>query len=356
MRLTTLLSALLAGAAARAVAETVPVFIQPITSTETAPALLAEISHDSPSTSTDPTASDQIATEVLSYEAPEIPEGAELVRIGAYDRKAGRWTSPTTVISAENFGKGYSPHFVLTLDANGQDLLGVACRGVRVDAGYTRDFGPQAKAVVAGRGKQPELNKPVVLSPEGKKVVPEEKTLLQKYGSFPGGCRGLILTWEWQVLVGVSDWYVCHDVGWRWRPEVTDRLAIPFNIFYAVTRSPSTCELLFSVVHEDDDQKKGLALTECLSSDQRPHRAVKPINFVASAVTPIDFYLDWASNTLDRPSKALLHFIGFVMMQARPCFQVYCKLREDIPHRAMWLPSAEPFPHLLNICQIIMLW
>ncbi|KAK0639289.1 hypothetical protein B0T16DRAFT_422833 [Cercophora newfieldiana] len=178
MKLTTLLSALLAGAAA---ATTVPIFIQPITVPETAPALLIEISHDTPSTSTDPTTPPQIATEVLSYEAPEIPEGAKLVRIGAYDSKSGKWASSTTVVSVENFGKGYSPHFVLSLDANGQDLLGVAVKGVRVDAGYTRDFGPQVKVVVAGRGKQPELNKPVVLSPEGKKVVVEEKTFLQKY-------------------------------------------------------------------------------------------------------------------------------------------------------------------------------
>jgi len=185
MKLVTVLSALLAGAVARVAAETVPVYIQPMTFPETTPVLLAEIRHDSPAPSTDPAASGQIASEVISYEAPEIPEGAELVRIGAYDKKAAKWASSTTVISVNNFGKGYSPHFVVTLDANGKDYLGVACRGVRVDAGYTRDFGPQAAVVVAGRGKQPELNKPVVLSPEGKKVVVEEKTLLQKYTPHP---------------------------------------------------------------------------------------------------------------------------------------------------------------------------
>ncbi|KAK4455005.1 hypothetical protein QBC34DRAFT_391287 [Podospora aff. communis PSN243] len=179
MRVTTILSALLAGTVA--LADTVPVFIQPISASEAAPALLIEISHDIPEATTDPTQPPQISTEILSYEAPELPEDAKLVRIGAYDNKAARWTSSTTVMSVENFGKGYSPHFVLTLDANGKDLIGVACRGVRVDAGYTRDFGPQVKVVVTGRGKQPELNKPVVLSPEGKKVVPEEKTWLQKY-------------------------------------------------------------------------------------------------------------------------------------------------------------------------------
>lgn len=55
-------------------------------------------------------------------------------------------------------------------------------RGVKIDAGHTRDFGPQALVVVTSAGKQPDLNKPVVLSPEGRKVQPEaEKSFLQKY-------------------------------------------------------------------------------------------------------------------------------------------------------------------------------
>lgn len=175
MRSNTLLVALLASAGA--LATTVPVFIQPIISPETTPALLIEINLDTP----DPASPAQIPTEILSYEAPDLPEGAQLARIGAYDKKSKSWTSSTTVVSMDNFGKGYSPHFVLTLDAEGEDVLGVACKGVKVDAGYTRDFGPQVKVVRMERGAQPELNRPVVLSPEGKKVVAEEKTLLQKY-------------------------------------------------------------------------------------------------------------------------------------------------------------------------------
>ena len=181
MRIVTVLSVLLAVASAA----TVPIYIQPVTVSETAPVLLAEISYD-PTTaaSTDPAAAaGTIAAEVTSYEPPEIPEGASLLRIGIYDKKTAQWTSPTSVLSTGNFAKGYSPHFVVTVDAGGRDSLGVACRGVRIDAGHTRDFGPQAAVVVAGRGKQPELNKPVVLSPEGKKVMPEEKTFLQKYTS-----------------------------------------------------------------------------------------------------------------------------------------------------------------------------
>ncbi|KAL8334529.1 hypothetical protein RB598_009012 [Gaeumannomyces tritici] len=139
-----------------------------------------------------------IKAAVTAFEAPELPDddgdvAAALVRIGVYDAAAGRWASSTSVASAASFGRGYAPHFVLTVllqsDGGGSSkgeaaavVVGAACRGVRVDAGATRDFGPQAVVVPAGRGRQPALNRPVVLSAEGKQVPPvEEKTLLQKY-------------------------------------------------------------------------------------------------------------------------------------------------------------------------------
>ncbi|KAK3387668.1 hypothetical protein B0H63DRAFT_521700 [Podospora didyma] len=176
MRASAILSVLLATAVVSAARTVSPIFIQPITPPETPPSLLAEVSYN---------AAELATSEVSSYEAPEIPDGTALVRIGVYDAAAARWTSSTSVISVNNFGKGYSPHFILSVDpaaANGRDqVLGVVCRGVKVDAGYTRDFGPQVVVVATQQGKQPELNKPVVLSPEGKKVVQEEKTLFQKY-------------------------------------------------------------------------------------------------------------------------------------------------------------------------------
>jgi len=151
---------------------TASIYVQPITTPVEAPTLLAEIKYD---------ALEPSSSEVSSFEAPEIPEDAILVRIGIYDTKTKAWASSTTVASVENFGKGYSPHFMVSVDAQG-NYLGASCRGVRIDAGATRDFGPQAMVVVSSAGKQPELNKPVVLSPEGKKVAPpEEKSLLQKY-------------------------------------------------------------------------------------------------------------------------------------------------------------------------------
>ena len=167
------LLAVLGATLVSAESRTASVFVQPVTSPEeTVPASpLAEIAYES----TDPSA----GPEVTSYEAPELPEGTSLVRVGIYDEAASAWLSSTSVASTDNFDKGYSPHITISVDAKG-NYLGVALRGVRIDAGQTRDFGPQARLVVTAPGKQPDLNKPVVLSPEGKKVEPEEKTFLQK--------------------------------------------------------------------------------------------------------------------------------------------------------------------------------
>ncbi len=189
MRIATLLSVVLAGAVATAAAEgrTAPVYFQAITSPEMAPVFLADITYE-PSSPIDTAAAKTLASEVTAYEPPEVPDGAKLLRIGVYDRAAGRWQSSTSVLAADNFSKGYSPHFILTVDEEGEEAnyLGVACRGVRIDAGHTRDFGPQVVVRAADRGKQPELNKPVVLSPEGRKVEPlVEKTFLQKYNPPP---------------------------------------------------------------------------------------------------------------------------------------------------------------------------
>jgi len=198
MRLLALLgSAVTAAAVAGATTTTVPIYLQPVTHSTTQdipPALLAEVSYErqpEPSSATGDART--TAAEVTNYEPPEIPEDAKLLRIGAYDAEKGEWTSSTSVMSVDNFRKGYSPHFIVTVDSSssqseeetGDVVLGIACRGVKVDAGYTRDFGPQAVVVRTAPGKQPELNRPVVLSPEGKKVVEEEKTFFQKYTLTP---------------------------------------------------------------------------------------------------------------------------------------------------------------------------
>ncbi|KAI1135243.1 hypothetical protein F5Y05DRAFT_394922 [Hypoxylon sp. FL0543] len=157
---------------ASAADRTAAIYIQPVSQAPAAPAPLAEIRYD-PAAAASP-------AEVISYEAPEIPDEARLVRVGAYDPSAKRWASSTSVASVENFSKGYSPTLILSVDQKG-DVLGAALRGVRIDAGQTRDFGPQALVLVTEPGKQPELNKPVVLSPEGKDAVQDERTFFQKY-------------------------------------------------------------------------------------------------------------------------------------------------------------------------------
>lgn len=172
MRVAGLISALCAATLVAADLQTAQVYIQPVHST-TKPTPLAEVSYDTASAS---------SSSIISYEAPEIPESSDLVRIGLYDPKSAQWTSGTTVAAADNFSKGYSPTLMLSVDAKGT-VLSAACKGVKIDAGQTRDFGPKVIVLVESPGKQPELNKPVVLSPGGRKVAEEpEKSFLQKYG------------------------------------------------------------------------------------------------------------------------------------------------------------------------------
>jgi len=152
------------------------IYIQAVTAAESpaaaaAPLPLAELQYDVLAPS---------EAQVISYEAPDLPEDARLVRVGLYDASNKRWTSSTSVASVANFEKGYSPALMLSVDREGHPI-GAAIRGVAIDAGQTRDFGPQAAVLVTEAGKQPDLNKPVVLSHEGKQVVPEEKSMLQKY-------------------------------------------------------------------------------------------------------------------------------------------------------------------------------
>lgn len=93
-------------------------------------------------------------------------------------------------------------------------MLGASVKGVKIDAGHTRDFGPQAVVVVQGAGKQPDLNKPVVLSPEGRKVQPEaEKSFLQKYVQ---GSLGVLLSGR-VVVRAIANVYVQILVGFGYR-------------------------------------------------------------------------------------------------------------------------------------------
>ncbi|KAF5025326.1 hypothetical protein F66182_2584 [Fusarium sp. NRRL 66182] len=172
MRIATLLSTICAAALVTAEQRTAQIFIQPVLSSPSNPEPLAEIAYDTASL---------ISASIVSFEAPELPETASLFRVGLYDPKSARWIAGTTAASTENFDKGYAPTILLSVDESG-DVRSVALKGVRVDAGQTRDFGPKAIAIVEKKGSQPELNKPVVVSPNGRKAAEEEpKSFIQKY-------------------------------------------------------------------------------------------------------------------------------------------------------------------------------
>ncbi|KAK6845173.1 hypothetical protein PG990_003526 [Apiospora arundinis] len=194
----TLFSGLAALTGLAAAAErTIPIYIQPVTVSPPAPVLLGEVVYDD-AVLLPASGPDVAAPKVTSFEypsdllSPEDDEGQgqqreapRHVRVGAWDPVAKSWASSTSLASTANFDKGFAPHFVVTLDspvAGKSDVAGVVLKGVRIDAGQTRDFGPQVVLRTAEPGSQVELNKPIVLSPEGRKVAEEpEKTLLQKY-------------------------------------------------------------------------------------------------------------------------------------------------------------------------------
>ncbi|KUJ08576.1 uncharacterized protein LY89DRAFT_741929 [Mollisia scopiformis] len=172
MRVLTVLAALCASALAATsdFIDSTTVYIQQIDAISP-PAPLADIKYN-PST---------LSAELVSFDAPEIEPESKLLRVGIYDVATSSWKSSTSITSVETFAKGYSPTLVLSLDAQG-GVIGVSCKSGKIDAGQTRDFGPKIKVRKTVKGKLPELNKPVVLSPEGKVATPEpEKTLLQKY-------------------------------------------------------------------------------------------------------------------------------------------------------------------------------
>lgn len=163
-------SNLLAIRASSNLIDSTTVYIQSIESSLTTITPLAEIKYN-PST---------LSAELVSFDAPELSSESKLLRVGVYDVATSTWKSSTSMTSAENFSKGYSPTFVLSLDSQGA-VIGVSVKSTKIDAGETRDFSPKAKVLKSSKGKVPDLSKPIVLSPEGKLEEPiVEKSMLQK--------------------------------------------------------------------------------------------------------------------------------------------------------------------------------
>ncbi|RYP06819.1 hypothetical protein DL764_002931 [Monosporascus ibericus] len=120
---------------------------------------------------------------ILSYEAPELPADVRLLRVGVYDPSRGAWASGTTLAGAENLARGYAPTLLLSVEGKGDEAVvtSAALRGVAVDAGHTRDFGPKAALLRPAPGRQVDLDKPVVPKAAGQGEPEPEKSLLQKY-------------------------------------------------------------------------------------------------------------------------------------------------------------------------------
>lgn len=146
------------------------VYIQSVSSASAPVRPLADVKYN-PST---------LDVELSKFYAPDLSPESGNVRIGVYDAATSSWKTSTSITSVRSFAKGYQPTIVLSLDAQG-GVLGVSCKSATIDAGQTRDFSPKVKVLKMTKGKLPELNRPVILSPEGKVAVPEpEKTMLQK--------------------------------------------------------------------------------------------------------------------------------------------------------------------------------
>ncbi len=124
---------------------------------------------------------------VLSYTPPVLPSSnpVELVQIGLYNSSTKTWLG-STVTSAASFEPEFQGTIRLHINAEGE-IWRAAFHSSRKttptsqDGSNTEDGKPKVDVVRPAPAPQPHLNKPVVLSPDGK--VPEkevEKSFLQK--------------------------------------------------------------------------------------------------------------------------------------------------------------------------------
>lgn len=173
MRILALLTALYATAlAATDLIDSTIISIQAVSTTPQPPTVLAEIQYN-PST---------LSASLSSYSPPDLSLASQLqlYRVGVYDEANEQWKSATSSVSVATFEKGIRQTIVLNLDGQG-GVLGVGVKGAVIDAGTSREFGPQVRVRGMGKSRPVVLNQPVKLSVEGKvegEVV--EKTLLQK--------------------------------------------------------------------------------------------------------------------------------------------------------------------------------
>lgn len=121
---------------------------------------------------------------VISYTPPTSPSG--LVLVGLYDSSTKIWLG-NTVTSAASFKPEFQGTISLHVSAEGEAWR-VAFHSSRKsvpssqNGGDTRDDQPKVEILRPAPAPQPHLNRPVVLSPDGKLPEKEvEKSFLQKW-------------------------------------------------------------------------------------------------------------------------------------------------------------------------------
>ena len=117
---------------------------------------------------------------VKTYAAPQIPAGDDTVRVGFYHPSAS-WSGVAT--AASNFAPGKDKKLQLHVNTRGQ-LYHVGFKAADIPSSSTSGKGKDGlgvEVVKMQQGPAPHLNKPVVLSADGKVEAKEpEKTFLQK--------------------------------------------------------------------------------------------------------------------------------------------------------------------------------
>lgn len=133
-------------------------------------------------------------TSVLSYTPPSSPQG--LVGVGLYNHSTNAWLG-STVTSAASFQPEFQGTISLHVNADG-DVWRVAFHSSRKsvpsspNGSDTGDDKPRVQLLRPAPAPQPHLNRPVVLSPDGKLPEKEvEKSFLQKWvmARFLEGCQ-----------------------------------------------------------------------------------------------------------------------------------------------------------------------
>lgn len=148
---------------------TATLYVQPANANNK-PAVLAQIAYDP----------DTLEFSVISYSPPKLssrPE--ELVRVGPGDSKSG--IIGYTAIRAASLAEDVRKTVVLHLDSKGEVYQSALYASKTKGSEEITDKDLQVKLVPASKAPKPGLDKPVVLTEDGRIPEPEpEKTFLQR--------------------------------------------------------------------------------------------------------------------------------------------------------------------------------